>query len=30
MVRGIVAQLPYVVVFCAVAWLWFQRKDILS
>ena len=30
MVRGIVAQLPYVVVFCAVAWLWFQRKDVLS
>jgi ABC-2 type transport system permease protein len=30
MVRGMLAQVPYVVVFCLVAWLWFQRKDVLS
>lgn len=30
MVRGVVSQVPYVVAFCVVAWLWFQRKDILS
>jgi ABC-2 type transport system permease protein len=28
--RGIALQLPYVVVFLAVAWWWFNRKDILS
>ncbi|MEA2505153.1 MAG: hypothetical protein QOG36_2196, partial [Actinomycetota bacterium] len=26
----VLAQLPYVAVFCVVAWFWFQRKDILS
>lgn len=30
MVHGVIAQVPYVLVFCVVAWLWFQRKDILS
>lgn len=30
MVRGVLAQVPYVVVFGLVAWLWFQRKDVLS
>jgi ABC-2 type transport system permease protein len=30
MVRGVLSQVPYVAVFCVVAWLWFQRKDILS
>jgi ABC-2 type transport system permease protein len=30
MLRGVLAQLPYVAVFCVVAWAWFQRKDILS
>jgi ABC-2 type transport system permease protein len=30
MLRGVLAQLPYVAVFCVVAWFWFQRKDILS
>jgi len=30
MVRGLVGQVPYVIAFCAVAWFWFQRKDILS
>ncbi|MGH2719639.1 MAG: ABC transporter permease [Actinomycetota bacterium] len=30
MVRGMLAQVPYVVVFGLVAWLWFQRKDVLS
>ena len=30
MVRGLLGQIPYVAVFCAFAWFWFQRKDILS
>lgn len=30
MVRGMVAQVPYVAIFGLVAWLWFQRKDVLS
>ena len=30
MLRGVLGQLPYVAVFCVVAWFWFQRKDILS
>ena len=30
MARGVVGQVPYVLAFCAVAWVWFQRKDILS
>jgi ABC-2 type transport system permease protein len=29
-VRGILLQVPYVVIFLAVAWWWFNRKDILS
>jgi ABC-2 type transport system permease protein len=30
MVGGLVVQVPYVVGFCAVAWWWFGRKDVLS
>lgn len=30
MVHGILGQVPYVLAFCAFAWFWFQRKDILS
>jgi len=30
MLRGVLGQLPYVAVFCVVAWVWFQRRDILS
>ena len=30
MVRGVLLQVPYVVVFLAIAWWWFNRKDILS
>ena len=30
MVRGMLLQLGYVVVFCGVAWWWFRRKDVLS
>ncbi|GAC1373101.1 MAG: ABC transporter permease [Actinomycetota bacterium] len=30
MLRGVLGQVPYVVVFLALAWSWFQRKDILS
>jgi ABC-2 type transport system permease protein len=29
-VRGILLQVPYVVVFLGIAWWWFNRKDILS
>ena len=28
--QGLVVQAPYVVVFCALAWWWFRRKDVLS
>jgi ABC-2 type transport system permease protein len=30
MVGGIVLQAPYVVVFLALSWWWFRRKDILT
>lgn len=30
MIHGALLQIPYVVVFCAVAWWWFNRKDVLS
>jgi ABC-2 type transport system permease protein len=30
MLRGVMLQLPYVVVFLALAWWWFNRKDVLS
>ena len=30
MARGAFLQVGYVVVFCAVAWWWFRRKDIVS
>jgi ABC-2 type transport system permease protein len=30
LIRGIVVQLPYVIVFCSIAFWWFRRKDILS
>lgn len=30
MVRGVLLQVPYVVVFLGVAWWWFNRKDIVS
>ncbi len=30
MVRGIFLQMPYVIVFLALAWWWFHRRDILS
>ncbi len=30
MLKGALAQIPYVVVFLAVAWWWFHRRDILS
>lgn len=30
MVHGVLGQVPYVLVFCAFAWFWFQRKDISS
>jgi ABC-2 type transport system permease protein len=29
-VEGLLIPLPYVVLFCAVAWYWFNRKDVLS
>ena len=28
--RSILVQVPYVLVFCALAWWWFRRKDIKS
>jgi len=28
--RSILLQIPYVLVFCAIAWWWFHRKDIKS
>lgn len=30
MLIGIAVQLPYTIIFCALAWWWFTRKDILS
>lgn len=30
MVRGVLLQIPYVVVFLALAWWWFNRKDVLT
>ena len=30
LVRGVVVQLPYIVVFSVIAFWWFQRKDITS
>jgi ABC-2 type transport system permease protein len=30
LVRGVLLQLPYVIVFLALTWWWFHRKDILT
>ncbi|HXX90960.1 MAG TPA: ABC transporter permease subunit [Acidimicrobiales bacterium] len=30
MLRGLLVQVPYVVVFLAVGWWWFNRKDVTS
>lgn len=30
MVRGVLLQIPYAVVFCVLAWWWFARKDVVS
>ncbi len=30
MVRGVLLQLPYVIVFGAIAFWWLRRKDVLS
>jgi ABC-2 type transport system permease protein len=30
LIRGVLLQLPYVVVFLGIAWWWFNRKDVLS
>ncbi len=30
MLRGFLLQIPYVVVFLALAWWWFNRKDVLT
>jgi ABC-2 type transport system permease protein len=30
MLTGILVQIPYVVVFCAIGWWWFHRRDIKS
>jgi ABC-type multidrug transport system ATPase subunit/ABC-type transport system involved in multi-copper enzyme maturation permease subunit len=30
MAHGLLVQLPYVSAFCAAAWWWFDRKDVLS
>ncbi len=30
LLRGVILQVPYVVVFLGIAWWWFSRKDILS
>jgi ABC-2 type transport system permease protein len=29
-IRGILIQVPYVIVFVVVAWWWFHRKDVVS
>lgn len=28
--RGVILQVPYVIVFLGIAWWWFNRKDVLS
>jgi ABC-2 type transport system permease protein len=28
--RGVLLQIPYIVVFCVIAYVWFRRKDVLS
>ena len=28
--NGFLLQIPYVVVFLAIGWWWFHRRDILS
>ena len=30
MYRGLLVQVPYIAVFCGVAYWWFARKDITS
>jgi hypothetical protein len=30
MLRGALLVIPYTVVFLAIGWWWFSRKDILS
>jgi ABC-2 type transport system permease protein len=30
LIRGVLVQLPYIIVFCGIAFWWFRRKDILS
>jgi ABC-2 type transport system permease protein len=30
MIRGVLLQIPYVLVFSGFAWWWFARKDVLS
>jgi ABC-2 type transport system permease protein len=30
MVRGVILQVPYLLVFLGIAWWWFNRKDVLS
>jgi ABC-2 type transport system permease protein len=30
MLSGILIQIPYVIVFCAIGWWWFHRRDIKS
>ena len=30
LVRGVVVQVPYIIVFSTIAFWWFQRKDITS
>ena len=30
MLTGILIQIPYVVVFCAIGWFWFLRRDVKS
>ncbi len=30
LLRGVLVQVPYVLVFCAIAFWWFRRKDITS
>ncbi len=30
MVKGVWLQIPYLLVFCGIAWWWFLRKDVVS
>jgi len=30
MYSGLLLPIPFVLVFCGVAWWWFRRKDVLS